>query len=234
MEEIKLSANLREGIGKAKAKKLRRGGLIPGVVYHRGEKPVSIEVSDRDLNKILHSHENENVLINLSIEKEKKKSRAVIIKEIQHDPVRRNILHVDFNEISLTETILVEVEIVAKGESIGVKQDGGFLDRPLRHVKIQCLPTDIPPHLDVDISGLKLNDAIHVKDLLVSEKIKIVTDPESLLFQVKKIEEKVEETTEPGQTPEIEVIREKKEEEGGKAASKEEPKAKEAPKTDKK
>ncbi len=245
MEQIKLSASLREGVGKEKVKKLRRAGLIPGVVYHRGEKSVSIEVSDRDLNKILHSHENENVLINLTIEKDKKttegspersrgKSRAVIIKEIQHDPVRRNILHVDFNEISLTETILVEVEIVAKGESIGVKQDGGFLDRPLRHIKIQCLPTDIPAHLDVDVSGLKLNDVFHVKDLVVSEKIKVVTDPESLLFQVKKIEEKVEETLEPGQTPEIEVIREKKEEEGGKAEVKEEVKAKEALKTDKK
>ncbi len=226
MEQITLKASLREGLGKQKVKKLRRDGLVPGVVYHRGEKPVSIELSDRELAKILRSHENENVLISLTIEKEKKKSRAVIIKEIQHDPVKRNILHVDFNEISLTETITVEVEVMAKGEPVGVKQDGGFLDHPLRHVKIQCLPTDIPPHLDAEVSGLKLGDTIHVKDLAVSDKIKVLTDPEALLFQVKKIEEKVEEATEPGQTPEIEVIREKKEEEGAKTESKEETPAK--------
>lgn len=232
MEQIKLKASIREGRGKQAVKKLRRDGLVPGVVYHRGEEPVSIELPGRELQKILHSHENENILINLTIEKEKKKSRAVIIKELQHDPVKRNILHVDFNEISLTELITVEVEIEAKGEAVGVKQEGGFLDHPLRQIKIQCLPTEIPGHIDVDVSGLKLNDSIHVKDLKVSDKIKVLTDPEALLFQVKKIEEKVEET-EPGQTPELEVIREKKEEEGApKAEAKEEPKG--APKAEKK
>ena len=221
MEQIKLKANIRAGRGKQAVKKLRRDGLVPGVVYHRGEEPVSIEFPGRDLQKILHSHENENILINLTIEKEKKKSRAVIIKEVQHDPVKRSLLHVDFNEISLTELITVEVELEAKGEAIGVKQEGGFLDHPLRQIKIQCLPTEIPGHIDVDVSALKLNDSIHVRDLKVSEKIKILTDPEALLFQVKKIEEKVEET-EPGQTPELEVIREKKEDataEGGKGAA---------------
>lgn len=230
MEQIKLKANIREGRGKQAVKKLRRDGLVPGVVYHRGEDPVSIEFPGRELQKILHSHENENILINLTIEKEKKKSRAVIIKEVQHDPVKRSLLHVDFNEISLTELITVEVELVAKGDAIGVKQDGGFLDHPLRQIKIQCLPTEIPGHIDVDVSALKLNDSIHVKDLTVSDKIKILTDPEALLFQVKKIEEKVEET-EPGVTPELEVIREKKEEEGAPKA-KEEPK--DAPKAEKK
>ena len=217
MEQIKLTANIRSGRGKQAVKKLRRDGLVPGVVYHRGEEPVSIEFLGREFQKILHSHENENILINLTIEKEKKKSRAVIIKEVQHDPVKRSLLHVDFNEISLTERITVEVEIEAKGEAIGVKQDGGFLDHPLRQIKVQCLPTEIPGHIDVDVSGLKLNDSIHVKDLKVSDKIKVLTDPEALLFQVKKLEVVVEET-EPGQTPELEVIREKKEEapaEGG-------------------
>lgn len=229
MEQIILKATLRDSRGKEAAKKMRKQGFVPGIVYHRGEEPISIALVNRELVKILNSHENENILINLTIEKEKKKSRAVLIKEVQHDPVRRNILHVDFNEISLTETITVEVEIVAKGESIGVKQDGGFLEIPLRHVKIECLPTDIPGHIDVDVSNLKLNDTVHVKDIPQNPKIKILTDPETLLFQVKKIEAVVEEA-EPGTTPELEVIREKKEEEGasssgGKAEAKEEPKS---------
>ena len=238
MEQIKLKASLRESRGKQAAKKLRGQGLVPGIVYHRGDEPVSITVVDKEISKIIHSAGGENVLINLTIEKEKKtKPRAVIIKEIQHHPVKRSILHVDFNEISLTEKIIVEVEIVAQGEPIGVKQEGGVLDHPLRMIKIQCLPADIPKHIDVDVTGLKLNQSIHVKDLVLSDKIKVLTDIELLLFSVKlPVEEKVEEAA--AETPEIEVIREKKEEEpkAGAAAEKpkEEPKAKEAAKPEKK
>ena len=254
MDQVSLKGTLREEKGKQKVKKLRREGSVPGVVYHRGDKTVEISVPNKELSRILHAAGGENVLINLTIEKDgstelttgkKAKGgsttlttgRPVIIKEIQHDPVKRNILHVDFNEISLTEKITVEVEVVAVGEAIGVKQEGGMLDHPLREIKIQCLPTDIPKHIDVDVSGLKLNDSLHVRDLKVSDKIKVLTDPEALLFQVRIHEEKVEDTT--AEVPELEVIREKKEEpgaEGGKAEAKEEPKAekKEAAKPEKK
>ena len=245
MEKIVLKANLREGIGKQEMQKLRKQGLVPGIVYHRGEKSVPVSIVEKEINRILRSSENENVLIDLSIEGSKKKSRSVLIKEIQHHPVRLSILHVDFNEISLTEKIIVDVEVVGKGEPIGVKQDGGVLDHPLREVKVQCLPADIPGHIDVDISGLKLNDSIHVRDLVVSDKIKVLTDPDVLLFQVKlHVEEKVEDPTAPA--PELEVIREKKEEvapagggsasggKGGAEKPKEEPKKDATPKADKK
>ena len=237
MEQIALKANVREGIGKQQMQKLRKQGLVPAIVYHRGEKSVPVTVVEKEINKILRSAENEHVLINLSIEGSKKKSRSVLIKEIQHHPVKRSILHVDFNEISLTEKVIVEVEVRGLGEPSGVKQEGGVLDHPLREVKVQCLPVDIPGHIDVDISGLKLNDSIHVSDLVVSDKVKILTDPGALLFQVKlHVEEKPEDVTAPA--PEVEVIREKKEEEPAKggAEKKEEPKAaaKEAPKAEKK
>ncbi|MBI2095116.1 MAG: 50S ribosomal protein L25 [Candidatus Omnitrophica bacterium] len=236
MDQIHLKATIREGKGKEAAKKLRRAGQVPAVVYHRGEKPVSVAVVDKEISKILHAAGGENILISLTIEKEKKtRPRAVIIKEIQHDPVKRDILHVDFNEISLTEKITVEVEVVAQGEPVGVKQEGGILEHSLRELKIQCLPTDIPKSIDVEVSALKLNDSVHVRDLKLSEKIKILNDPDTLLFQVKFHEEKVEEA--PVESPELEVIREKKEEEtpgGGEkaaekpaAAGKEDPKAKE-------
>ena len=227
MEQIKLKATIRQEKGKQAVKKLRNTGLIPGVVYHRGEEAVSISLVDRDISKIVHTAGGENILINLTVEEEKKpKPRSVIIKEIQHDPVKRNILHVDFNEISLTEKIVVEVEVVAQGEPIGVKQEGGLLDHPLRMLKIQCLPTDIPKHIDVDVTNLKLNDSIHVRDLVLSEKMKVLNDPETLLFQVKLHEEKPEEVV-AEEAPEVEVIREKKEEEPAKAGAE---KAKEEPK----
>ena len=236
MEQIKLKASLREGKGKQEVRKLRNQGLIPGVVYHRGDEPVSVTVIDKEISKILNAEGGENVLINLTIEKDKKsKPRAVIIKEVQHHPVKRSILHVDFNEISLTEKIIVEVEVVGVGEAVGVKQEGGVLDHPLRMIKIQCLPVDIPKHIDVDIAPLKLNQAIHVKDLPASDKIKVLTDPELVLFSVKiHVEEKPEDAT--AETPELEVIREKKDEEpkAGAEKAKEEPKAKEAAKPEKK
>ena len=234
MDQIKLNATVRQEKGKQAVNRLRRAGIVPGIVYHRGEEAVSIALAKKDLNHIVQTAGGENVLINLTIEKEKKKSRSVIIKEIQQDPVKRNILHVDFNEISLTEQIIVEVEVVGVGESIGVKQEGGVLDHPLRMLRIQCLPTDIPKHIDVDISNLKLNGSIHVRDLvgngrdhsLHPDKIKIMNDPELVLFQVKlHVEEKVEEVA--ATAPELEVTREKKEEEapkGGAEKAKEEPK----------
>ena len=234
MEQIKLKASVREERGKQAANKLRKGGFVPAIVYHRGEEPVSISIVDKEITKILQSAGGENVLINLTIEKEKKaKSRSVIIKEIQQDPVKRSILHVDFNEISLTEKIQVDVEVVGVGEPVGVKLEGGALDHPLREVKVECLPTDIPKNIEVDVTGLKLNGSIHVSDLKVSDKIRVLTDPNALLFQVKLREEKKEEEALPGETPELEVIREKKEEEGA-APAKEEAKPKEAPKPEKK
>ncbi len=225
MEQIELKAGLRDGKGKQAAKKLRDSGLIPAIVYHRGEEAVSITVPDKEITRIVHSAGGENILINLTIEKEKKaRKRAVLIKEIQHHPVKRNILHVDFNEISLTEKIIVDVEVVAVGIPDGVKNEGGMLDHPLRELKIQCLPTDIPKHIDVNVEGLKLNGTIHVSDLKLSDKIKVLTDPGLLLFQVRLHEEKVEDAT--AETPELEVIREKKEDPAaaGKAEKKEEPK----------
>ena len=211
MEQIKLKANLRAETGKAKVKKMRTQGLVPAVVYHRGEEPVPVTVNDKEIMKILQTAGGENVLISLTIEKEKKaRPRSVIIKEIQHDPVKRNILHVDFNEISMNEKIIVEVEVVAEGEPVGVKQEGGLLEHVLRELKVQCLPADIPKQITIDVSGLKINESVHVRDLHPGDKIKILNDPDTLLVQVKlPVEEKPEEEA---AAPELEVIREKKEE----------------------
>lgn len=213
MEQIALRAEVREGAGKEVSKKLRSAGKIPAVVYHRGEKPVALTVDDKEISRILRTAGGDNVLISLEIADAKKKKRAVLIKEVQHDPVKHRIIHVDFNEISLTEKITVDVEVVAKGEPVGVKNDGGLLEHGLREIKIQCLPTDIPKHIDVDVAALKVGDSIHVSDLKLDAKLKVLTDLETLLFQVKMpVEEKAEE---PGAAPaEVEVIREKKDEEG--------------------
>ncbi len=232
MEQISLKASLRDARGKEKNKKMRDEGFVPAIVYHRGEEAIAIALNNREISKIIHDAAGENVLINLTIEKEKKKARLAIIKEVQYTPVKRQILHVDFNEISLTEKLTVDVEIVAKGEPIGVKQDGGVMDHPLRIVKVSCLPMDIPKHIDVDVSGLALNGSIHVRDLVLSDKIQVLNDPSSLLFHVKlPVEVKAEDPL--AVAPEVEVLREKKEDETKAGEAKKEEPKKEA-KTEKK
>ncbi|MDD2689451.1 MAG: 50S ribosomal protein L25, partial [Candidatus Omnitrophica bacterium] len=132
MEEIFLGAQPREEIGKVKVKDLRGKGYIPAVVYAEGKKSLAIKVSHHELLQLVHQHRIEGIVINLKIKDDKEqKARPCLIKEIQYDPVHDDIIHVDFNEISLTREIKVNVPVVAKGESVGVKQEGGSLEHIL-------------------------------------------------------------------------------------------------------
>lgn len=229
MDFVDLQANVKEGRGKEIAKKLREEGLVPGVVYKKGDETINLKIDKKAMAKALHTEAGENVIIKLHIEGlEKRKERTVVLKEIQKDPIKDYLLHVDFQEISLTETLKVKVPILGKGEAIGVKQEDGVSQHILWEVEVECLPTNIPEKIEVDISGLKVGDAIYVKDIQVSEGVKILDDPEAVVFSVehaKKVEDIVAEPAE-GAIEEPEVIREKKE-------KSEEEAAEEAPKPEK-
>ncbi len=214
MEQVKLEAKLRKDLGKEAVKRLRREGLIPAVVYRKGEKSAPLVLNRGALDKVLHTAAGENVIINLNIAvDEKSKEKTCIIKEIQHDPVTGDILHADFNQISLTETIKVNVPIATKGEAIGVKQDGGVLEHVLWEVQVECLPTQIPEKLEVDVTNLKIGDALFVKDIVAPKEVKILNDPELRVIAVEKpVEIKVEEVKPEEVITEPEVIKQKKEE----------------------
>ena len=215
MDFVELYANLREEKGKELNKKLRGAGLVPAVVYKKGEDTLSLKIANKDLFKALHTEAGENVIIKLHVDgAKKKKDRTVVLKEVQKDPIKDYLLHVDFQEISLTETLKVKVPIAAKGEAIGVKQDGGVLQHVLWEAEVECLPTNIPEKIEVEVSNLKIGDALHVKDIQVPEDVKILDDLEGVVFSVehpKKVEDLVAEPAE-GAIEEPEVIREKKEE----------------------
>ncbi len=222
MEEIVLEAELREGKGRAKAKDLRDEGYLPAVVYYHGKDALSVKISRGVLLKLMHQHRLESVIINLKIKDDKKtKGRPCLVKEIQYDPVREDIIHVDFNEISLTESIKVNVPVQAKGEAVGVKQEGGSLEHLLWEVEVECLPTNIPKEIQVDVTALKLGDAIHVKDIIFPEGVRPLNDPTAVVLHVAapmKEEVPAEETdTEAAKEPE--VIKEKKEVPGEAAAA---------------
>ncbi len=232
MDFVELKANLREEKGKELNKKLRNAGMVPGVVYRKGEETLSLKIDSKSLSKALHTEAGENVIIKLFVEGDKKKKeRIVVIKEIQKDPVKDVLVHLDLNEISLTETLKVKVPIMSKGEAVGVKQEGGVLQHVMWEVEVECLPTNIPDKIEVDITSLKIGGTLSIKDILLPEGVKILGDSESIVFSVehvKTIEEAVAAPVE-GESLEPELIREKKEKE----EVEEEAKA-EAPKAEKK
>jgi len=213
MEQVKLKAEIRTKLGKGEVKKLRKTGLIPAVCYGEGEKSIHLEVQLHDLHKALSTSRGENAVINLKISGGHIKDRTVIVKEVQYDPIRDTIHHIDFQHISLTEVIKVEIPIHAKGDSPGVKE-GGVLEHLLWELEIECLPTQIPERIDVDISKLAIGDSIAVKDLILPPDVKVIQEPEELVIQVAAPkEEVVEEVTSEEEVTEPEVItREKKEE----------------------
>jgi large subunit ribosomal protein L25 len=214
MEEILLEIQPREELGKNRVKDLREKGFIPAVIYAEGKKSFPIKVSHRQLWQLIHQHRLESAVINLKMQDaQKQKSRPCLIKEIQYNPVKGDIIHVDFNEISLTKVIKVNVPVVAKGEPLGVKQEGGSLEHILWEIEVECLPADIPRDIEVNVSLLKIGDDIHIKDITFPSNIKVLNTPEAIIFSVTAPikEEVVVPAVEGEEKKEPEVIKEKKE-----------------------
>lgn len=239
MEKVILKAEVRDGSGKQVAKDLRNKDLIPAVVYKDGKDALKLQLARTDLEDILHTKAGENAIINLKIGGESKpKDKTVIIKDVQRDPVKDRLLHVDFHEISLTEALKVNVPLASRGEAVGVKQDGGILEHVMWELHIECLPTAIPEKIEFDVSNMKIGDAVYVKDISVPEGIKVLNDPELIAMIVKppKVEVPKEEAV--AEAPaEPELIRKKKEEapeeEGPASKEAEKPASKDTKKEDK-
>jgi len=218
MEKIILKAKIRKEIGKNSLGKLRREGFIPAVIYGAGIENLNIKLLRSEFLKFIHEHRIETTVFNLLIEDsldKSKKEYTCMIKEIQYHPLSDEILHVDFNHISLTKLIKVKVPVIPKGEPLGVKQEGGALERLLWEIEVECLPTNIPEKIEVDVSNLKLNDSLQIKDIPpLGEGIKILTSSDTVVFTVSPpIKEEVvtEEVVAGEEKLEPEVIREKKE-----------------------
>ena len=181
-----LEAVKREGRGKNEANRLRATGRIPAVVYgtrKEGKAPegVAVAVDPKEMLKILHSDTGANTLITLKLDGSESR---VMVKEYQIDPITHGLLHADFYQLALDKAIVVPVPIQLKGEPKGVKLQGGIVDFVSREIEVECLPTEIPEHIDVDITELTLNDAIRVRDLAVGPKWKPMTEPDTMIVHV--------------------------------------------------
>ena len=221
MDPMRLEASVRPETGKKISKALRREGTIPGVVYGEGHTPTSLTLTAKDLARVLHTGAGGNVLITLTVKPvdagAAQPDRTVLIKEIQTHPVTAQVLHVDFQQISLTKQIQVTVPLQFVGEAIGVKQDGGRLDHLLWEVRVECLPTQIPKRIDVDVAALKIGDSLQIKDLKVPAGIKLLHDPSvGIAACLQPVVEKALDAAE-GAPVEPEVITAKKPDEEGAA-----------------
>jgi len=184
MERVSLSVLERTATGKSAAKRARRDGLVPAVVYGRGRAPRPVSLGRKDLLAALHTA-GRNALIDLQIAQDgDAQTEVAMIEDIQRDHIRREILHVDLHLISLTEALEVSVPVVLSGTPEGVTSGGGVLEQVRREIEVRCLPTQIPDRFTVDVSGLRVGASIHVSDLKVAEGIEILTPPEEVIAAV--------------------------------------------------
>ncbi|MBT8406309.1 MAG: 50S ribosomal protein L25/general stress protein Ctc [Deltaproteobacteria bacterium] len=220
MTAVALAAQSRTETGKGVARSLRRQALIPAVFYGPEVDPVPLNLQSRDLEPLITTGAGENILIDLNIEDGKStRSHRAMIKEIQVDPVKQNILHVDLYAISMDKKISVEVPIMLTGTALGVSEEGGILQQVSRTLEVSCLPDRIPDAFELEVTDLAIGDSLHVSDLEIPEGIDVLVEEQLTIASVvpptavEEIEPEVlEEEEEEGEEVEEEAVAETEEE----------------------
>jgi large subunit ribosomal protein L25 len=220
MAEILVNAKSRSDRGKNAARRLRREGFVPGIVYGGKGDNVAIAVDPKSLQKVLRSEAGRNAILKLDISGAG--ATNAILKGWQVDPIKETFLHADFYRIAMDVAIRVTVPIQVRGEARGVKVDAGILELIMREIEVECLPGDIPEHIDIDVSDLGLNGALRVSDLPASAKVKILEAADQVVVHVVSVKEEAAAPTagvaaegEAAAPAEPEVLKKgKKEEEG--------------------
>jgi len=224
LETNVLEAQTREPGTKNEARRVRRDGKIPAVVYGAGKDSLPITVDPRVVTRILNSEAGHNTIFDLSLNGEKTKAMIV---DWQYEPIKGRLLHIDLKRIALDKVLRVSVPIFLIGEAAGVKQEGGILEQMLREVELECLPADIPSHIDADVTHLTFGKVLRVADLPHSAKIKFLTDENQPVAHVTSVKEEVTVTPEaaaaeaaaaPAEPEVIKKGKQETEEEGAEAA----------------
>ena len=226
MEQINFDVQIRKNAGSSRARQVRRLNLIPGIVYGGGVAPTNIQADRKAYDRIYHQHAGESLIFHLNVQDGAKKVSdfPAIIKDVQLHPVTDEVIHIDFNRISLDQEIEIKVKVLPKGEAVGVKRDGGTLEHLIWELDVICLPTNIPHHLEADVSNLGVHDSLFVKDLALPAGVRTKHDPESVVITVAgSIREEAVVPAAEGEAAaegaEPEVLKEKKKEEGVEAAA---------------
>jgi len=182
MAQSTLEVKVRPEIGGGRPRQLRRQGLLPGILYSQGEESIPLTL-DLEYIKKATGKLRENQIVNLEIDRDGKKlKKPAIVKDIQIDHLAGAVIHIDFQHIALDEKLTAMVPIIPVGEAIGVTRDGGILEHILREVEIECLPTNLPEVIEVDVSALAIGDTIHIEDIPAIEGVTVVTEPTLSIF----------------------------------------------------
>jgi len=219
MQEINLTARTRPESGKERVKKLRTQGMVPAVIYGHGKSAIPLTLEAKDLVPVFKAGTSENIIITLKVDDDK--TFKAIIRNVQTEPIKNKLLHLDFQEIHMAEKIKVRVPIETVGTPEGVKNQGGILEHILDMVEVSCLPADIPEKIVVDISGLKVGQSFHLGDISM-DRVEIQADKAQVVVTViapiVEAEPTSEEAAAAPKEPEV-ITKGKKEEEGEVAES---------------
>ena len=185
IKDITITASSREGTGKGPARRLRAKGMIPAAVYGEGGEASAVAINAKELATILRSGSGQNTIFKIALPQGEGEPANVIIKDYQVDPIKGRLLHADLLRLSMTTLTRVDVSVETLGEPAGVKTDGGILEVQLREIEVECLPGDIPQHLQVDVSHLQIGDHVTVADLVYDrEKVKVLADEHQIVAGV--------------------------------------------------
>lgn len=195
MKAVPLTAYPRTALGRNEVKHRRAQGRVPAVIYGRKIESKSLEVGERELSNVLHHSASEVALIDLSIEGEAE-PHLTLIKAVQHHPLTRAVIHVDFQAVAADEPVVVVVPVETTGEAVGVKA-GGVLERIRHDLEIRALPRSLPEVLEIDVSGLDVGHSLTVADLKLPEGIEVLEDPEVTVILVAAPKKEVEEVAAP-------------------------------------
>jgi large subunit ribosomal protein L25 len=176
MAIVSFTASPRDAVGKGAARTLRSKGEIPAVIYGHGRESQALSLNARDLDKMLGNIQAESTVIEVTVGSTTSKT---LIREIQRHPIRRQILHVDFQQLVAGEKVTVSIPIVLNGIAEGVRLEGGVLDQTLRELEIEVDPSNIPHHVELDVTNMVIGDSLHVSDIKVPEGVEVVDDPET-------------------------------------------------------
>src|SRR5436190_16952904 len=225
MKSVPLNAFPRALARRAGAKKLRTNGRIPAIIYGRQAKPQNLEISAKEMEDLIHHSVSENLLVDLAVKDDSRPKRLALVQEVQHHPLTRKVMHVDFHEIAENEKVTVSIPVETVGEAEGVKTQGGVLEHVLFKVRARGLAKDLPEVITLDVSHLKIGEAIHLGEIKPSAGVELVGDKHISVIAVAAPRTEEEEAAEAAEAAaavpgEVEMIKERKEGEEGAAPAK--------------
>lgn len=202
MEKVVFIAEVREGKGKGVARKLRSNGYIPGVLYGPDTEPIHLKLEKKSTEKIILHLTSHNIIAEMKLKKNSEEQTIqVVLKDIQTDPIKDEVIHLDFYKLSSERPVIMEIPVITKGKSIG-EEKGGILEQELREIKVEGLPKYIPENIEIDIKDLDFGHAILVKDIKMPEGVKILEDENRVVVTVLKPKEEVVEEVKVEEVPE--------------------------------